>query len=292
MIEVIPLKYGATFKRVFSRPEIFCHFASDVLNLPINVDRVETEYEYPQPVGFVRSRYDLFAEDTAQRIVVEIQQHKETDFFDRFLYYHLTSMIEQVRDYKAYWFNKVVYTIVVLTSIPKDDSVDFSCAISDFNPVDEYDRRLTVYPHRLIFLAPRKVSANTPPKIAKWLNFIADSLDGKMNENDYSEPPFSNMLNSIQRINLSPEELAEIINEATWEQIKMQSADAGEARGIVKGRAEGEVKGKAEMLKRLITRRFGQLPEWAETRIDTANVTQLELWAEKFFIAQTIDTLL
>jgi len=100
------------------------------------------------------------------------------------------------------------------------------------------------------------------------------------------------MLNSIQRINLSPEELAEIINEATWEQIKMQSADAGEARGIVKGRAEGEAKGKAEMLKRLITHRFGQLPEWAVIKIDSATTTQLEIWAEAIFDTQSIEQLL
>lgn len=31
MVEVIPLKYGVTFKRVFSDPEIFSHFASDVV---------------------------------------------------------------------------------------------------------------------------------------------------------------------------------------------------------------------------------------------------------------------
>ncbi|KOR27468.1 hypothetical protein TI04_13245, partial [Achromatium sp. WMS2] len=136
MIEVFPLKYGPIFKKVFSHPHIFQQFASDILDLSVNIERVETEYQYPEPVGFVRSRYDLFAEDTTQRIVIEIQQVKEPDFFERFLYYHLTSMIEQVRSYDAYWFTKAVYTIVVLTSTPKDGSVNFSCAINDQNLVD------------------------------------------------------------------------------------------------------------------------------------------------------------
>jgi hypothetical protein len=77
MIEVIPLKYGPMFKRVFSQPTVFNQFAKDILGIDLNVSRVHTEYEYPEPVGFVRSRYDLFAEDVEQRVIVEIQHIKE-----------------------------------------------------------------------------------------------------------------------------------------------------------------------------------------------------------------------
>jgi len=84
MIEVIPLKYGTIFKHVFSQPDVFNQFAKDILGIELNVSKVHTEYEYPEPVGFVRSKYDLFAEDVEQRVIVEIQHVKE-DFFDRFL---------------------------------------------------------------------------------------------------------------------------------------------------------------------------------------------------------------
>jgi len=107
---------------------VFCQFVKDVLDLDIQIDKVHTEYEYPKPIGFVRSKYDLFAEDVEQRIIVEIQQVKEEEFFDRFLYYHLISMVEQVRGFQEYAFDRTVYTIVVLTSIPRDDTIDFSCA--------------------------------------------------------------------------------------------------------------------------------------------------------------------
>ena len=86
MIEVIPLKYGTVFKRVFSNPEVFTRFAQDILGITLNIDQVHIEYEYPEPIGFVRSRYDLFAEDEEQRVIVEIQHVKEEDFFNRFLY--------------------------------------------------------------------------------------------------------------------------------------------------------------------------------------------------------------
>jgi hypothetical protein len=80
MIEVAPLKFGAVFKLAFSQVEVFKQFVKDVLEIEINIDKVHTEYEYPRPVGFVRSQYDLFAEDAEKRIIVEIQHLKQFEF--------------------------------------------------------------------------------------------------------------------------------------------------------------------------------------------------------------------
>jgi len=57
---------------VFSQPKVFSQFAKDILNIELNINKVHTEYEYPEPVGFVQSKYDLFAEDVEQRVIVEI----------------------------------------------------------------------------------------------------------------------------------------------------------------------------------------------------------------------------
>ncbi len=53
--------------------EVFTQFANDILDIDLHIDEVHTEYEYPEPIGFVKSKYDLFAEDKEQRIIVEIQ---------------------------------------------------------------------------------------------------------------------------------------------------------------------------------------------------------------------------
>ena len=163
-MQVIPLKSGVMFKQVFSQTEIFNRFVTDILDIKFQAEVIHTEYEYPEPVGFVRSRYDLFANDKEQRIIVGIQHIEEADFFDRFLYYHLISLVEQAGGYREYEFQQTVYTIVVLTSTPRDGSVDFSCAISDMNPIDENGTTLEIYPHCLVFLSPRQVNAQTPPK--------------------------------------------------------------------------------------------------------------------------------
>ncbi len=204
MIEVVPLKYGAAFKRLFSQPDVFSRFAQDVLGMELQFDKVHTEYEYPEQIGFVRSRYDLFAEDTERRVIVEIQHVKEQDFFDRFLYYHLISMAEQVRGFAAYRFARTVFTIVVLTSVPRDGSVNFSCAVSDFSPIDERGKKVSVYPHRLVFLSPQQAGPDTPPAVRRWLDFIADSLDGQMEESSGGDAMFRRLIEEMRRQKIDP----------------------------------------------------------------------------------------
>ena len=66
----------------------------------------------------------------------------------------------------------------------------------------------------------------------------------------------------------------------------------GEAKGEAKGKAEGEAKGKASTLKRLLTRRFGAVPAWAERRIDAAVVAQLDSWLDGIFDAANVEDLI
>ncbi len=252
-IEVAPLKYGAVFKQAFSQVEVFKQFVRDVLDIEINIDKVHTEYEYPKPVGFVRSKYDLFAEDVEKRIIVEVQHVKQEDFFDRFLYYHLVSLVEQIGNYQEYDFERTVYTIVVLTTVPRDGSVQFSCAISDMNPVDEHGKKHSIYPHRLIFLCPRLFNEQTPPKIKKWLELIEDSLDGKLEENDYSEQTFAAVLKMIYRQNIDRELLAQIKDETAWENVKRRQREEGFEEGIQQGVEQGEKRKAIETARKMLT---------------------------------------
>ncbi len=227
MIEVAPLKFGVVFKHAFGRVEVFKNFVKDVLGIELNIDKVHTEYEYPKQIGFVKNKYDLFAEDVEKRIIVEIQHIKEEDFFDRFLYYHLISLVEQIGNYQKYHFEKTVYTIVVLTSVPRDKSVQFSCAISDMSPIDEHGKKHNLYPHRLIFLCPRLVNDQTPTSFKSWLELIEDSLDGKVEENNFSAQKFKDILDAIYQPKIDPALLAQIKDEAAWEDVKREERKEG-----------------------------------------------------------------
>nr|VFJ64960.1 MAG: protein of unknown function (DUF4351) [Candidatus Kentron sp. FW] len=59
-------------------------------------------------------------------------------------------------------------------------------------------------------------------------------------------------------------------------------------KGRAEGRAEGELEGKVAVLRSLLVKRFGELPDWAQTRLLNADVTRLERWSERILEAQSL----
>jgi predicted transposase YdaD len=59
-------------------------------------------------------------------------------------------------------------------------------------------------------------------------------------------------------------------------------------KGEAKGKIEGKAEGKAETLLRLLRRRFGVMPQWAERRISAASTEQLDAWLDGIFDADGI----
>ncbi len=62
--------------------------------------------------------------------------------------------------------------------------------------------------------------------------------------------------------------------------------------GIEQGLQQGLQQGEVIMLKRLLTRRFGPLPAWAEQRLEQASLQELEGWAERVLEAQQLEDVL
>jgi predicted transposase YdaD len=63
-------------------------------------------------------------------------------------------------------------------------------------------------------------------------------------------------------------------------------------KGIQEGRQEGRQEGELTILRRLIERRFGTLPAWAEQRLGAASTEQLEELATRVLDAARLEDLL
>ncbi len=66
----------------------------------------------------------------------------------------------------------------------------------------------------------------------------------------------------------------------------------GKREGKLEGERVGKLEGKRDALKRLLRVRFGDLPPWAQARIDAAALGQLDIWLDGLFQAATLDVLL
>lgn len=277
MLKVVPLRFGTMFKKAFGDHEVFSRFASDVLGLPIHVDVVHQEYRYPNAVGPVNVTYDLFAEDVEHRVVVEVQHIRENDFFERFLHYHAVGIVEQPRPGigAGYQVERRVCTVVVLTTEPRDHKLDFSVAVSDMDPVSEKGKRLGVYHHRLVFLNAKNVNADTPPAARAWMELITDSLDGQIDDSRYPDPLMQRVLGAIRDDRLTPDELAQVLDEGAWEQTKRETRQ----EGVREGAREGALRASREILTKLARASGLALSEADVARIEACTDAEtLERW--------------
>ena len=228
MKQVASLRYGVIFKKAFSNPAIFTAFVHDFLGITLDIDHVETEKSFDPIIGKVDSRFDLFAEDKANRIIVDIQHVRSADHYDRFLHYHCVALLEQVANAKNYSPDLTVFTIVVLTS---GDKHKVDMATIDFDPKDRDGHPLGEIPHKILYLCPKYVSNNTPQPYRQWLQAIDDSLDEQVDETRYDHQMILQVFKLIERDAISPQEMARMKEEYNLEETQQKKYQQGLREG-------------------------------------------------------------
>ncbi len=179
MKKVASLRYGVIFKKAFAEPDIFKAFVTDFIGIKLKIDKVEIENEFEPTIANVDTRFDLFAEDKKNRVIVDIQHVRYSDHYDRFLHSHCVALLEQIASSKSYHPNLKVFTIVVLTS---GDKHKVDIATTDFDPKDRNGKPLNEIPHKILYVCPKYVTDETPEPYREWLLAIQDSLDEEVDE--------------------------------------------------------------------------------------------------------------
>jgi hypothetical protein len=203
---------------------------------------VETEKEFDPPIGYVKPRFDLFAEDTEHRLIVVIQHARLNDRYDRFFHYHDQLLLDQMVKSGKCRLPLTVYTVVVLTS---GDRHQCDIAVTDFDPHNLAGKPLGEISHKVIYLCPKYVTKNTPKPYRKWLQAIDDTLDEEVDESQYPEGIIQKLFESIRRDHLSPEERARMIEEYHQEELQQTKFEEG-----IK---EGEKKKALQIARKLLT---------------------------------------
>lgn len=224
MKRVAPLRYGVIFKKAFSQPDIFTAFVRDIVGIEIEIDHVETEKSFPEPVGKVDSRFDLFAEDKKNRTIVDIQHKRFPDHYARFFHYHCAALLEQVTTSDDYRPTLKVYTVVVLTGGDKHQK---DVAIIDCDPKDLQGHGMEEIPHKVIYLCPKYVNENTPAHYREWLAAIDDTLDGEVDESHYQHPQIRRIFELIEQDHISPTERARMFDEHGDEELRQEGFEKG-----------------------------------------------------------------
>jgi len=70
---------------------------------------------------------------------------------------------------------------------------------------------------------------------------------------------------------------------------RQEGLSQGLNQGLSQGLSQGRQQGQLELITRLLTRRFGALPDWASARLQAAYADQLEQWADRVLDAATLE---
>ena len=83
-------------------------------------------------------------------------------------------------------------------------------------------------------------------------------------------------------------QLPEWLNSKIWQELETIEENEN-MEYITSVERIGMVRGQYTLLKRLLERRFGLLPEWASEKLKCAKAKDLEAWADAILTASTID---
>jgi hypothetical protein len=184
----------------------------------------------------------------------------------------------------------------------------FRCIVDDLSRLSDQDlmaRALSAFP-TLVLWALR--DARTPGQILLTLDQMADALTDVANANggrDALEQLFVYISTVAENLAFDQfrarvAQLAPAAKEAIMtiaEELKAQGLNQGlvqgREQGLVQGREQGLVRGlvlgRRQTLERLMTVKFGPLPEAVIGRIQAADLEVLDLWLERILSADTPD---
>jgi predicted transposase YdaD len=74
-----------------------------------------------------------------------------------------------------------------------------------------------------------------------------------------------------------------------YEEAFARGQEQGREQGWQQGREQGKEQATDNLLRRLLEQRFGPLPEWAQSRLDSSNLRQREAWALCLLDARSLE---
>jgi hypothetical protein len=219
-IKVNPLSSGTIFKKGFSDVDIFTRLVLDFTGAKINIEEVENEKAFVEPVANIATKFDLFAEDKQNRIIVEAQHANYWDNFDRFFFYHQIAMAETIASSEDYRFPKTVYTLVFFTDrlspLEGKNILVHDAQMRDIMD-DEVAKEVFLRKHRLFFIFTKAPEADTriPEKCQEWIKAIHETLKGEVCQTEYSNLQIKRLFERIAADKTTPEDRAKMKFERT-----------------------------------------------------------------------------
>ena len=312
-MELLDPKNDYVFKRLFAdSPELLAELISAVRcdEPPLQVLQVLNPQILPEDITGKTIELDVLARDSRGRLFnVEVQVQRFPRWSARSAYYLSRLLGSQIDSGQAYADLKPVVGVHLLDFDLFDEHPS---ALWHFEMRDRHDPAVRLGDELSLHVvelrkADRQMrrrgddggggvgavpaEAGTQPALAAWIAFL-ERWKESSEMSDVTYPPVQQALKKLQALSLNEEDRYRAIarERALYNELTLLR-DARE-EGRQEGREEGLALAKASALNRLLTRRFGPLPEWALLRLQQAPADQVDTWLDRILDAPTLQAVL
>ncbi|MFZ9723608.1 MAG: Rpn family recombination-promoting nuclease/putative transposase [Burkholderiaceae bacterium] len=297
-------KNDYVFKRIFAQR---IDLLTDLVNVirgraePLLLTEVLNPNILPGEITGKEIVLDVRALDAQGRAInVEVQVSAQRDYPSRALYYVARTFVDQLEQGEKYGKLQSVIGVNLLNFALFRDQADAQTAQwryslrSDHAPRRELDIQLELNFLELPKLARLGLEKTNKP-LYDWGLFFSDPNGVAMEQ--ITHPNVQEAFAVLKSVSATAEERADAerrikyvrdlnaMIDAGWDEGRAEGIAVGKVEGIALGRAEG----KAELLERLLEKKFGLLSDSILTGLFAACDEQLNLWAEDLLLAKTIE---
>ena len=313
-------KNDYVFKRLFAQR---IDLLTDLVNLvrgeaePLKLTEILNPHILPEDITGKQIVLDVRALDSRGRSIdVEVQVRAQRDYSARALYYLARSLVDQIGESEAYGRLRSVIGVSILDFQLFREPGDETCGQWRFamradqrpghpdqppqppRPPRELEVQLELNFLELPKLARLGLEKTNKP-LYDWCLFFSNPNGVDMEQ--ITHPSVKEAFAVLKSVSATAEERADAEKRikyvrdlnamigAGWDEGRAAGIEIGRSEGIAVGIAVGKAEGKAELLERLLMKKFGALSEASRSRLLSATDDELNDWSEALLVAATLE---
>jgi predicted transposase/invertase (TIGR01784 family) len=290
-------KLDVIFKSLLARPvnrDLLASLITAVLQPPVPIASVRVlNPELPKDLADDKGALlDVLVRlDDGRQVDVEMQSHSRPGLRQRALFYWARLYASQIGRGQSHTQLEPCVSIFLLDYKElRDTHFHSRFRVLEVNTHEAFSDALELHLVELPKL--HWCETGRESALVRWGRFFAAETDEELEELAMQDPMMRKAKEALESLSADPSvqelarqrELGMIGYQLDLEAARKQGKDEGETMG----EQRGETRGRAIALRQLLTKRFGDLPRWAEQRIIEATIEQLEAWFDAGITAATL----
>jgi len=225
---------------------------------------------------------DVLARDEQGTLfIVEMQVRRHLHWPERNVYYLARSLSQQLKKGEGYLHLKPAIGISLLMHDLFPEHADQACWHFSLRDTTQSQVQLgQALQVHIIELSKAERLGGLPPNLSAWIPCLRHTAEEDV-MSQITHKPVQEALEHLR--GMSSEE------GLRWAAMRREMAAAEEQDSLAFERQAGLKEGQTALLTRLLTRKFGSLPESVQRRLSAASASQLDAWAMNVLDAASLD---